>query len=236
MSNVPFCNNCGYELELAQIDIKNDTGFCLRCNQPTKLSQNLEVLDESIQPLEKLTMPPTKSITLAKTGENSYEVRLSRSRSRASGIALLVFSVIWFSFLFFLGVFTDLELFFSLFMIPFWIVGTGIVLYGINLLTEIQKVTISYDSVTISKQRLIKPVNLSINFKDIVSISIEVSRSDSVDENGVSSTSYTEFPTIIYKGGRKTFFETAKLAEKHWVIGFLNSIYLNAKKLNKDLI
>ncbi|MBE2280074.1 MAG: hypothetical protein IAE91_06765 [Ignavibacteriaceae bacterium] len=236
MSNIPFCNNCGSELQADQIDIANDTGHCLKCNTTTKLSSNFEILDESIQPLEKLTNPPTKSITLAKTGENSYEIRLSRSRSRASGIALLVFSAIWFSFLFFLGVFTDLELFFSLYMIPFWIVGTGLVMYGINLITEIQKIAINYDSITISKQRLIKPVNLSINFKDIISITIEISRSDSVDSNGGTSTSYHEFPTITYKNGRKTFFETAKLGEKHWVIGFLNSIYSNAKKLNKDIV
>lgn len=232
-----ICPDCKATISPDNVNISSDLAKCHKCNSIHKAS---ELADS--KSIDKINNPPSGTKMIIKRGfDDSIELFYPKKGFTASVIPQLFFSIFWLGFisLWTLGA-SQGSVIFALFSIPFWLVGFGMLGGLINSISETQTLKISRTSLTLKKERPIRPKNFEIQLNDIQSIRMKnlkmnpfsmfgnfrmmLKMQKSFGMGGI------EMPAIISGVKTEYFFEDANDAEQEWVTTTLDSII---KRVNK---
>jgi DNA-directed RNA polymerase subunit M/transcription elongation factor TFIIS len=227
-----ICPDCKATISPDNVNISSDLAKCDKCNSIHKAS---ELADS--KSIDKINNPPTGTkMTIKKGFDDSIELFYPKQGFKASMIFQIFFTIFWVGFV---GFWTFMaaqgSILFAMFSIPFWIVGFGMLTGLINSISETQTLKLSRTSLTIKKDRPIRPKSYEINIKDIQSIRMKNLKMNnpfamfgnmklmfkmqkSFGMGGI------EMPAIISGVKTEYFFEDANDAEQEWVTSTLDSI------------
>ncbi len=226
-----ICPSCKATISPDNVNISTDLAKCDKCNSIHKAS---ELADS--KSIDRINHPPSGTKMIVKKGfDDSIELFYPKRGFTASVIPQLLFSIFWLGFisLWTFGA-SQGSVFFALFSIPFWIVGFGMIGGVINSISETQTLKISRSSLTLKKDRPIRPKSFEIEVKDIQSIKMKNLKMNPFSMFGnfkmmlKMQQSYglggIEMPAIISGVKTEYFFEDANDAEQEWVTATLDSI------------
>jgi len=226
-----ICSVCKATISSDNVNIASDLAKCDKCNSIHKASD----LADS-KSIDKINHPPTGSkITIKKGFDDSIELYYPKKGFTASVIPQLFFTIFWFGFIsFWTWGASQGSVLFALFSIPFWLMGIGMLGGLINAISETQTLRISKTSLTLKKDRPIRPKKIEIKVKDIQSIKMKQLNMNPflifgnfrlmMKMQRQFGMGRIEVPAII--SGLKTayFFEDAYEVEQEWVTTTLDNI------------
>lgn len=226
-----ICPDCKATISPDSVNISSDLAKCDKCNSIHKASD----LADS-KSIDKINNPPTGTkMTIKKGFDDSIEMFYPKKGFTASVIPQLFFTIFWLGFIsFWTWGASQGSVIFALFSIPFWLVGFGMLGGLINSISETQTLKISRTSLTLKKERPIRPKNFEIKIKDIQSIRMKNLKMNTFSMFGnfnmmmkmqkSFSMGGIEMPAIISGVKTEYFFEDANDAEQEWVTTTLDSI------------
>jgi hypothetical protein len=226
-----ICPTCKTTISPDNVNISSDLAKCDKC----KSIHNASKLVDG-KTTDKLNHPPAGSkMTIKKGFDDSIEIFYPKKGITASVIPQIIFTFIWFVFIgFWTWGASQGSVYFALFSIPFWLIGLGMVGGFINSISETQTISIATNSLTLIKDRPIRPKKLLLKINDIQSIKMKQLKMNPFLMFGYFSLMVKmqrqfgmgriEIPAII--SGLKTeyFFEDAYDAEQEWVTTTLDGI------------
>jgi hypothetical protein len=231
-----ICPSCKATISPDNVNIASDLAKCDKCktiHNASKLADNKST--------DKINHPPAESKMIIKKGfDDSIEIFYPKKGITASVLTQLFITIIWFIFIsFWTWGASQGSVFFALFSIPFWLIGFGMIGGFINSISETQTIKITKTSLTLIKDRPIRPKKLEFKIIDVQSIRMKQLKMNPflmfgyfrlmVKMQKQFGMGRIEIPAII--SGLKTeyFFEDAYDAEQEWVTTTLDSII---KKIN----
>ncbi|MFV0483907.1 MAG: hypothetical protein ACK5MG_07430 [Bacteroidales bacterium] len=226
-----ICPNCKATILPDNVNISSDLAKCDKCNSIHKASE----LTDS-KSIDKISNPPNGTKIAVKKGlDDSIELFYPKKGFSASMIPQLFFSIFWLGFIsFWTWGASQGSVIFAMFSIPFWLVGFGMIGGLINSILETQTLKISRISLTLKKDRPIRPKNFEIKVKDIQSIRMKNLQMNPFTMFGNFKLMFkmqksfgmggVEMPAIISGVKTEYFFEDANDAEQEWVTTTLDSI------------
>lgn len=231
-----ICPGCKATISPDNVNIASDLAKCDKCNSIHKAS---DLADSKA--IDKISHPPTGSkMTIKKGFDDSIELFYPQKGFSISVIPQLFFTIFWFGFIsFWTWGASQGSVIFALFSIPFWLIGFGMLGGLINSISEKQTLKISRTSLTLIKERPIRPKIIEVKVKDIQSIKMKQFKMNPffmfghfrlmVKMQRQFGMGGIEIPAII--SGLKTeyFFEDAYDAEQEWVTTTLDSIIKRMK-------
>lgn len=226
-----ICPDCKATISPDNVNIASDLAKCDKCNSIHKAS---ELADS--KSIDKINNPPTGTkMTIKKGFDDSIELFYPKKGFTASVIPQLFFAIFWLGFIsFWTWGASQGSVIFALFSIPFWLIGFGMLGGLINSISETQTLKISRTSLTLRKERPIRPKTFEIKIKDIQSIRMKNLKMNPFSMFGnfkmmlkmqkSFSMGGIEMPAIISGVKTEYFFEDANDAEQEWVTTTLDSI------------
>ena len=225
-----ICSNCGAVISPENVNISTDLAKCDMCNSIHKAS---ELVDR--QAIGQIEDPPSGTkMTVKKGYGDEIELFYPQSGFTASQLPQIGFTIFWLGFIsFWTWGASQGSVAFAMFSIPFWIVGFAMLGGIINSIFETQTLKLDRNSLTIKKNRPIRPKRIEFNVRDIQSIRMKqikmgpYSIFDNFKVTVKAQNTYgarTELPVVL--SGVKTvyFFESANEAEQEWVVAVLDNM------------
>ncbi|NOX48569.1 MAG: hypothetical protein GXO89_16500 [Chlorobi bacterium] len=182
-------------------------------------------------------------MTVKKGFDDSIEIFYPKQGFKASMIFQVFFTIFWVGFVgFWTFMAAQSSFLFAMFSIPFWLIGFRMLGELINSISETQTLKVSRTSLTLKKDKSIRPKTIEIKVKDIQSIrmkNVKMNNPFSLFGNmklmfkiqksfGVGG---IEMPAIISGVKTEYFFEDANDAEQEWVTTTLDRII---KRMNNQ--
>lgn len=224
------CPDCKASISSINVNISSDIAKCDNCNSIYKAS---ELVDSNT--FDKLIQPPKGTKMIIKNGfDDSIEIYYPKRGFTAAMIPQLFFTIFWLGFItFWTWGASRGSVIFALFSIPFWLIGFGMLGGLINSISETQTLKLTRNTLTLKKERPIKPKNIEIKTKDIQSVRMKNLKMNPYSMFGnfklmlkmqkSFSTGGIEMPAIISGVQTEYFFEDANDAEQEWVTTTLDS-------------
>jgi hypothetical protein len=231
-----ICPGCKATISPDNVNIATDLAKCNKCKSVHHASKLAEG-----KSTDKINHPPAESKILIKKGfDDSIEIFYPKKGITVSVIPQLFFTIFWFVFIsFWTWGASQGSVFFALFSIPFWLFGFGMIGGFINSISETQIIKIAKTSLTLIKDRPIRPKKLELKIKDIQAIKMKQLKMNPflmfgyfrlmVKMQRQFGMGRIEIPAIISGLRTEYFFEDAYDAEQEWVTMTLDSII---KKMN----
>lgn len=226
------CSKCQADIKPEDINITTDLAKCHECGAIHKVSSLSGAI--SLGKKEVSMTPPTGSRIIMRRGDfGDMEFIYPKKGFKASMLPLVFFTTFWLGFItFWTWGASQGSIIFALFSIPFWVVGIGLVLALANAISEIQILTFSKHTLTIEKQRLIKPQKIEISIMDIEAIKMynkvvsPLVMLDYLDNPGMGSNQKTilKWPAVISGIKTEYFFNRAKPIEQEWIADILSDL------------
>ena len=234
-----FCPNCNAKILPDNVNISSDLAKCDKCHTIHKVSE----LAGSKSSAKIKTPLPGSRITMKKSFNDSVVLFCPKKGFTTSVIPQILFIIVWLGFIsLWAFIAAQNNLLFALFVIPFVVVGIGMIGGLINSISETQTLTISRTSLTLKKERPIRPKHLEIKLKDIQSVRMKNLNMNSFSRFGnfrmmlkmqksiATRILGIEIPAIISVSKTEYFFEEANDAEQEWVTITLDSIIKSVKQ------
>lgn len=227
------CPQCGKILSPNSININTDLAKCENCNNIFKISEAIDDLE-----ILNISSPTIGSkISLSKNDED-IEIVVPAKKFSASDIFPIFFALFWVGFLVFwtIGAAKG-SILFALFSIPFWIMGTAMIIGLINSFDEDNVITIKREGISLFKNRPINSKEYSVKYSDIYSIKMgnlkfnnPLSMASNFRLMSKLNMMGIQTPTLNFGNESINFFEQASEAEQDWIIRLLNIILKKYKK------
>jgi hypothetical protein len=226
-----ICPNCNASISPDNVNVSTDLAKCDKCNSIHRASELIEP-----KSIEKIINPPRGSKMIIKKGfDDSIELFYPKKGFTFSFVPQLFFIIFWFGFLcFWTYMAAQGSIIFAMFSIPFWIIGFGMFGGLINSILETQTLILSKTSLTLKKDRPIRPKRFDLKITDIQSIRLKplkmnpfslfgnfkvmMKMQKSLGMGGI------EMPAIISGVETVYFFEDANDAEQEWVTTSLDYV------------
>lgn len=226
-----ICSRCKTTIKPDNVNISTDLAKCDNCNSIYKASDLADT-----KSIEKINNPPSGTMIQIKKGfDDSVEIFYPKKGFTASLLPQLFFSIFWLGFIsFWTWGASQGSVIFAMFSIPFWFIGFGMIGALINSISETQTLNISRTTLTIKKDRLIRPKTIEIAIKDIQSIRMKNLKMNAFSIFGnfrmilKMQKSFNiggiEMPAIISGVKTEYFFEDANDAEQEWITSTLDGL------------
>jgi hypothetical protein len=231
-----ICPKCKSSIKTENINISTDLAKCDNCNSIHKAS---ELVDN--KSIEKINNPPSGTkIRVNKGFNDSVEIFYPSKGISLSVVPIMFFAIFWIGFVsFWTWGASQGSIIFALFSIPFWIVGFSMIGGIINSISETQTIIISRTTLTLKKERPIRPKIFEISIKEIQSIRMKSFKMHPFSMFGNFRIMFRmqktfgmggiEMPAIISGIKTEYFFEDANDAEQEWITSSLDSIIKQLK-------
>ena len=227
------CPNCSADISPADINVAIDVAKCSSCDNIFRVSELVGVEAEKAK--AKVTeMPKGTKIKVQRGLGNTTEIIMPARGFKPTDLFIMGFATFWVGFL---VVWTTFALmgstFFALFSIPFWLAGAAMWVGVINSMREVETVQIDHTSITIRKERPVmsKTVKYALSEIEDVRLMTYVPTTASAFNPETFSSSgrlnnlvRAEEPAIISGKGTTYFFIRANMAEKQWIVYFLDTL------------
>ncbi|MEP2023199.1 MAG: hypothetical protein ABJH98_09230 [Reichenbachiella sp.] len=225
-----ICTNCDAPIKVENINISANLAKCDLCNSIMKAS---DLTNSNSK--ESLKNPPKGSkIEIKKSLNDSIEMHYPKKGFSASAIPQLAFTCFWLGFItFWTWGASQGSIIFALFSIPFWLVGFGMLSGLINSFSESQTLKINRSSLTLDKQRPIRPKSIAIPLDEIQAIRMKNMKMNAFSmfnnfqymlKAQRSFGTGLEMPAIISGVKTEYFFEDANDAEQEWITSTLDNL------------
>ncbi|MCH2023938.1 MAG: hypothetical protein MK207_15790 [Saprospiraceae bacterium] len=227
-----ICQKCKAIILHENVNISSDLAKCDRCNSIHKAS---DLADSNS--IYNINNPPNGTkIIIKKQLDGSTVLFYPKQGFKVSMIFPIFFTVLWLSFIaFWTRGASGASILFAMCSIPFWVAGFGMLSGVINLIFETQTLKLSKTSLTIKKDKPIRPKKFEINIKDIESIRMEnlkIKNDLSMFGNmnllfkaqKSSGMEGIEIPAIVSGVMTEYFFEYANETEQEWVTSTLDNM------------
>lgn len=220
-----YCPNCSSKILADNINISTDLAKCNSCNSISKAS---ELVGEKNIPVTDT--PPTGSkIFVTKGFGDEIEFQLPKNGFTGKSIPLLVFGLIWLSFISFWTIMaSQASIIFAAFSIPFWLVGF-LMIYGVlKSATTSQLLKIDRLTLKLNKKSILGNKNFECALQEIRAINL----SKPLTKNPISAfnnignvqkkSGIINLPNLVTIQKSISFFETANKDEQEWIVSLLN--------------
>lgn len=148
-----YCRSCGKEIQAENINLDKMIAKCSHCNAVFSFADMYEGVQEKAK-LSYEDLPTPQGITVHQDYDH---LLIERKWASLSGSFLIVFAVIWNGMIW--GIFVPAmgftgEIFFSLFLIPFILVGIYIAYMGLAMLLNTTKIRVDNTALDIRHEPL----------------------------------------------------------------------------------
>ena len=219
-----ICPKCKTEIQSENINIATDLAKCQNCGEISKASE----LSKQKEPVSK-TPPAGSKIELIKGFGDEVEFILPKTGFNVKSIPLLVFAIIWISFVAFWTLMASRgSIIFAAFSIPFWLVGFSM-LYGIlKTASTSQSLKIDRLNLKLIKKSILGKKTFECSIPEILAINfskpntknplVAFSNIGNVQKQGAA----INLPNLVTIQTSIPFFESANKDEQQWIVDYLN--------------